>query len=478
MLTVEADLYQSRVSLFEDQKMVEVEVENHCERSLVGNVYKGRVNRVLPGLQAAFVDVGLERDAFLFVDDAPAPAGVGDVAAAGIGDVLKGNQEIIVQVTKEPLPNKGARVTSRPSLAGRYLVLLPGGEHIGLSRRLEEESERARLEALAEELRPPGSGLIVRTQAADSDRADLEADLAELEDRWQRIEAAASAGRPPCLLHGELDLVQRSARDLLSEEIDEVWVDSEATFERVSEIVRRVEPRLLDRVKVDRSESGIARFGVEKEIDAALQSRVWLRSGGYLVINPTEALVAIDVNTGRFVGKTTLEETVLKTNLEAVGEIVRQIRLRDLGGIVVIDLIDMEKSSHRQQVFAALEKELERDRAKTKVLEISEIGLVQMTRKRSRSNLRGALTRPCPHCRGGGVIRSVAAVCIDLHREAVRRSTAAGAELVLRVNPEIASALRGSERALVEDLEGRLEARVTIEGIESLHHEHFQIRVV
>jgi ribonuclease G len=272
--------------------------------------------------------------------------------------------------------------------------------------------------------------------------------------------------------------VQRSARDLLSEEIDEVWVDSEATFERVSEIVRRVEPRLLDRVKVDRSESGIARFGVEKEIDAALQSRVWLRSGGYLVINPTEALVAIDVNTGRFVGKTTLEETVLKTNLEAVGEIVRQIRLRDLGGIVVIDLIDMEKSSHRQQVFAALEKELERDRAKTKVLEISEIGLVQMTRKRSRSNLRGALTRPCPHCRGGGVIRSVAAVCIDLHREAVRRSTAAGAELVLRVNPEIASALRGSERALVEDLEGRLEARVTIEGIESLHHEHFQIRVV
>jgi len=382
-----------------------------------------------------------------------------------------------VQVLKDPLPNKGARITTHVSLPGRYLVLMPTTPHLGISRRIEEEAERLRLRELLEELAPPGMGLIVRTAGEDKGKEEFEADREYLLSLWRKIEERGENSSAPALLHRDLDLSLRVARDLFGRTFSMLLIDGEESYTRVVEFLAGVQPNLLDRVRLYRQEGSLfERFGIDEEIEAALRSKVWLKSGGYIVINPTEALVAIDVNTGRFVGGESLEDTVVRTNLEAVREIVRQIRLRDLGGIIVIDLIDMVDPAHREEVFAALERELKKDRARNKVLSISDFGLVELTRKRSRTNLERLLTQRCPYCQGRGRIKSVETICLNLRRELLRsRSQISGGQLLVRVNPAVAQALEGEDRAILEEIEHTLGVSVFLKGDPDLHQERFDI---
>ena len=497
-LLVESDPHQTRVAVLEDERLTEIFVERHRSRGLVGNVYKGRVTRVLPGMQAAFVDIGLERDAFLYVSDVvenvDAVEDLDLAQAAGaaalphpaeghpsIDDLLKPGQEIIVQVAKDPLPGKGARISTHVTLPGRYLVLLPTVRHFGVSRRIDDEAERARLLALIGELPAPATGLIVRTVGEGRGAEEFAADLEYLEGLWAAIRRRAAKASAPTLLHRDHDLALRVVRDVVNRDFSVLWVDGEETYERLVEFLDQVQPALVSRLKLYRQEEPLfERFGIEPQIEAALHSKVWLKSGGYIVINPTEALVAIDVNTGRFVGRTNLEQTVLQTNLEAVREIVRQIRLRDLGGIIVIDLIDMVEQEHRDLVFTRLGEELKKDRSKTKVLSISEFGLVEITRKRSRTNLERLLTQPCPYCGGAGRIQAVATTCLTLRREVLRRAglRTRPTELLLRVHPEVAAAFRGEERAVLDELKQALGAPLLIQSDPELHHERFDVTEV
>jgi len=526
-MLIESDPHQTRIAVLEDDRLTEIFVERRRHRGMVGNVYKGRVTRVLPGMQAAFVDVGLERDAFLYVSDVAAdveamedqelgenaadePAARGAAAAAGsaqptmqsmqsmpvpappshaqqtqqsqqaapsIADLLKPGQEIIVQVVKDPLPNKGARISTHVTLPGRYLVLLPTVRHFGVSRRIDDDAERERLIGLLHQLPVAGGGLIVRTVGGGRGSEEFESDLAYLSKLWDKIRHRAGKVSAPTLLHQDLDLALRVVRDLLRQEFSVLWVDGEETYERIVEFLDQVQPALVAKVKLFRQGATLfEQFGIEDQIEAALKSKVWLKSGGYIVINPTEALVAIDVNTGRFVGQCNLEDTVLQTNLEAVQEIVRQIRLRDLGGIIVIDLIDMVEQAHREQVFSSLENEIKKDRAKTKLLNISEFGLVEITRKRSRANLERLLTQPCPYCAGRGRIKSLATICLNLRKELLRlRGRMGHGELLLRVHPEIARALQQEERAILDELERSLEVKVLLQSDPELHHERFDV---
>jgi ribonuclease G len=507
-MLVETDPHQTRIAVLEEDRPVEILVERHRHHGLVGNVYKGRVNRVLPGMQAAFVDIGLGRDAFLYVSDVAEnvalleenEGGVGEdngqnghnghngdpegmaqaVGAApqtSIDELLRVGQELLVQVIKDPLPSKGARVSTHITLPGRYLVLLPTVRHLGVSRKIEDESERTRLRGVLEQLEPGPGGLIVRTAGEGRGAEEFEPDRRYLVRLWQRLLERAEKSGAPTLLHQELDLALRAVRDLFSPAFTVLWVDGEDTYERIVEFLDQVQPQLANRVRLFRQDASLfERFGIEREIEAALEPKVWLKSGGYLVINPTEALVAIDVNTGRFVGQSNLEDTVLRTNLEAVAEVVRQIRLRDLGGIIVIDLIDMVEKENRERVFAALEAELRKDRAKNKVLNISDFGLVELTRKRSRTNLERLLTQPCPHCAGKGRIASTSTTCLNLRREILKlRDRPQLREVLLRVHPTVARALQGEERAIFEELERALGVHVLLRADSELHPEHFDV---
>ncbi|HVR99723.1 MAG TPA: Rne/Rng family ribonuclease [Thermoanaerobaculia bacterium] len=494
-MLIESDPHQTRIAVLEDDRLTEIFVERHRHRGLVGNIYKGRVTRVLPGMQAAFVEVGLERDAFLYVSDVASDVEAVDELeldeshteepppnqhgpAPSIDELLKQGQEIIVQVVKDPLPNKGARISTHVTLPGRYLVLLPTVRHFGVSRRIEDEAERERLLAVLGQIAPPYGGLIVRTVGEGKGAEEFESDLAYLSRLWDRVRQRSVRVGAPTLLHQDLDLALRVVRDLLRQDFSVLWVDGEETYERIVEFLDQVQPSLVGKVKLFRQRTTLfQQFGIEEQIEAALKSKVWLKSGGYIVINQTEALVAIDVNTGRFVGQSNLEDTVLQTNLEAVQEIVRQIRLRDLGGIIVIDLIDMVEPEHREQVFAALEAELKKDRSKTKMLNISEFGLVEITRKRSRTNLERLLTQPCPYCGGHGRVQSIATICLNLRQEllALRGRTVGQAELLLRVHPEVARALQQEERAILDELERSLGVRILLQGDPELHHERFDV---
>jgi ribonuclease G len=497
-MLIESDPHQTRIAILEDDRLTEIFVERHRHRGLVGNVYKGRVTRVLPGMQAAFVDVGLERDAFLYVSDVASdveaieelelehtdepPSQPSHHAhhhpAPSIDELLKPGQEIIVQVVKDPLPSKGARISTHVTLPGRYLVLLPTVRHFGVSRRIEDEGERERLLELISHLSGSNGGLIVRTVGEEKGPEEFETDLAYLSRLWDRIRHRAAKVSAPTLLHQDLDLALRVVRDLMRPDFAVLWVDGEDTYERIVEFLDQVQPSLVSKVKLFRQGATLfEQFGIEEQIEAALKSKVWLKSGGYIVINQTEALVAIDVNTGRFVGQSNLEDTVLQTNLEAVQEIVRQIRLRDLGGIIVIDLIDMVEQAHREEVFAALDSELKKDRAKTKMLNISEFGLVEITRKRSRANLERLLTQPCPYCSGRGRVKSLATICLNLRKELLRLRGRYGqqTELLLRVHPEVARALQQEERQILDELERSLGVRFLLQSDPEIHHERFDV---
>src|SRR5262245_16581021 len=378
---------ETRVALLEDGAVSELFIEREKGRGIAGNIYKGRVNRVLPGMQSAFVDLGAGRDAFLYVSDVYAELDENlltpeELQTSGrparIEEQLQPGQQVLVQVLKEPLGTKGARITSHVSLPGRYLVFMPTVEHVGVSRKITADDERRRLKQLLKEIRLErgGGGLIARTAGLGRSREDFERDAHYLTKTWDEVRAVAERSAAPALLHRELGLVQRLLRDLLSSDIAKVRLDDEREYRTTLELVTSLQPELAPRVGLHTGKASVfEEHGVAVELERALRPRVWLPSGGYIVINQTEALVAIDVNTGRYVGKKGLEDTILKTNLEAAQEVVRQIRLRDLGGIIVVDFIDMEERKSRSKVMAALERELKRDRSPSKVLAVNEFGL-------------------------------------------------------------------------------------------------------
>ena len=471
-LLVESDALQTRVALLESGRLVELFLERRGRRGLVGSLFKGRVRRVLPGMRAAFVDLGLGRDGYLWADDA------GDAETApAIDRLLRRGQDLIVQVTKDGLAGKGVRITSQVTLPGRYLVLTPTGDRVGISRRIEDTDERDRLRQLvlaarAESVALPGC--IVRTAAAEVAGEQIQEEYAALAATWRRIEERSAAVAAPALVQREDELDVRVIRDLFAADFDSLLVDGADAYRRIAEYLGGVQPELLERV--ERTRRGLfERYRIDEAVEAALRSRAPLPSGGYLVINQTEALVAIDVNTGRDVGAADFDETVLRTNLEAVAEAVRQIRLRDLSGILVIDLIDMEREDHRERVFARLEAELEKDRARHRVLEISEFGLVQLTRRRSHANLETLLTRECPTCGGGGRIKSVATICLELRRTCLARAGRGVGQLAVRVHPEVLDGLRGAESAVLDGLQGAFEAPVLVQADPELQREHFVV---
>ncbi|HEV8437364.1 MAG TPA: Rne/Rng family ribonuclease [Methylomirabilota bacterium] len=497
-IVVNAGLIETRLAVQDGNLLTELYVEREGRRSIVGNIYKGVVTNVLPGMQAAFVNIGLTKDAFLYAGDYTANLGdderdlghdgdedVADVEvtepergpAAPIEELLHRGQEILVQVSKESLGTKGARVTSFVSLPGRSIVYMPQARHVGVSRRIRDEFERERLRGIVKGLRPPGGGFIVRTVAEGKGEEDLGADIQFLSRLWTQIQARFEAARAPSLLHEEMDLTFRVVRDLFSPEVEEFLVDNRETYEKCVQFASSLVPPLASRVKLyDKDAPIFEGTGIEKEIDKALRRRVWLKSGGYIVIDHTEALVAIDVNTGKYVGKRDFEETVLKINLEAVTEVVRQIRLRDLGGIIIIDFIDMERPEHRDQVFKALTRVLADDKARTNVLEISDLGLVEMTRKRVRQSLQSLFCIPCPTCKGSGVVKSDAALAAEIFRK-----IQAGAhdstehEVMVRVHPDIAHYLETDRRDAVERLRTLIGRKVVVQGVPSYHREQYDV---
>ncbi len=383
-----------------------------------------------------------------------------------ITDLLKEGQEILVQIAKEPIAKKGARITSHIALPGRFLVYMPTVEHLGVSRKIESDSERTRLRKLIQKIhveeQQPAGGFIVRTAGVGASEADLHADAKYLLRTWQDLRQDAEKAKAPALVHKDLDLVQRILRDQLSEDFTAIRIDTEDEYQRVVEFVNRMQPRLVKRVKLyTRDEPILEAYGVQAEIDKAIKPRVWLRSGGYLVINQTEALVSIDVNTGKFVGRgaTRLEDTITRTNMEAVEEIARQIRLRDLGGIIVLDLIDMEERRNRQRVMTQLQDALRHDKSPTKVLSFNDFGLVIMTRKRVKQSLERTLCTPCLYCQGAGLVKSAQTICYEILEQARRlgREGESGKrQAMLRINPEVAKALRGSEREVLNEIEDYL----------------------
>jgi ribonuclease G len=489
-LIVSTNPRETRVALLEDGVVSEIFLEREAHRGIVGSIYKGRVTRVLPGMQSAFVDIGLERDAFLHAADVfeelpenlLTPEETDAARSAPIEERLHEGEEVIVQVLKEPMGTKGARITSHVSLPGRYIVLMPTVEHVGVSRKITDEEERRRLKFVLKEFRQErgGGGLIARTAGQGREAEAFLRDGRYLSRTWDEVRALASRQRAPVLLYREPSLLERLLRDLLSDDVASIRLDDEREFQRTLELVRALEPSLAPRVRLHDGSSGIMEeHGVSAELERALRSKVWLPTGGYIVINQTEALVAIDVNTGRFVGKNQLEETLLKANLDAVREIVRQIRLRDLGGIIVVDFIDMEERKSRREVMRALEQEMRRDRSPTKLLSVNEFGLVILTRKRVKQSLERLLMQPCPYCSGSGQVKGVATVCSEIYDE-VRKLAPdmPGQKLVLRVNPEVARALEGDEAPVLRSLVALTGGELTVQADALLHQEQFDVVAV
>lgn len=399
-----------------------------------------------------------------------------------ISDLLREGQEIIVQIAKEPIGQKGARITSHIALPGRYIVYMPTVEHIGVSRKIGTDEERQRLKRTLQTLRAEtgaAGGFIVRTAANGCPTEELREDMQYLVRTWTEIRRRSERMKAPTIVHRDLDLIQRILRDQLSTDFSAIRVDNEFEYERIVDFVNRFAPKLVNRVKLYTKETPILEhYSVQGEIDKAVKPRVWLKSGGYIVINQTEALVAIDVNTGKFVGKSNrLEDTIVKTNLEAAKEIVRQIRLRDLGGIIVLDFIDMEERRNRQKVMQALELELRSDRSPSKILQFNDFGLVAITRKRVKQSLERTLCTPCHYCGGGGMIKSAQTICYEILAESrrVSKSVDTHNEVILRVNPEVAKALRGSERDILNEVEAYLGGVVTIKSDPTVHQEQFDI---
>ncbi|HXN85339.1 MAG TPA: Rne/Rng family ribonuclease [Candidatus Binataceae bacterium] len=540
-ILINACTLEVRVASIEDNSLAEFHLERSQQRSLVGNIYKGKVTRVLPGMQAAFVDIGLEKAGFLHVSDfltgidavgpmadllgeevetepvaggdevdfqppdedapdaiAPDTNGAQPTATdqpqhgrrrrrrgapprrvrLPIEQQLHRNQEIIVQIAKEPMGTKGARLTSSISLPGRFIVYMPTSNNLGLSRRIESAEERGRLRGILNELRPEKGGFIVRTACEGVSRREIQRDVAFLTKTWASILKKNENSPPASMLYSDLDVALRTVRDLFSSEIDRLWCDDNDTYGRIVQFVQTYMPRLRSRVQLySEDEPLFEHFKVEPQIERALERKVWLKSGGYLVFDQAEALTAIDVNTGRFVGKKSQDETVLRTNLEAVDEVVRQLRLRNIGGIIIVDFIDMTREADRKRVSDALKESLRRDKARTSALKISELGLVQMTRKRTRESLEELLTDPCPRCQGSRVVKSVptlaAEVLRGVRREALKKPPTE--VLMVKVSSEVARFLYDFGAKDLEALERFLNAKIVLRSKDGMEPGAFEL---
>ncbi|MBI3768988.1 MAG: Rne/Rng family ribonuclease [Deltaproteobacteria bacterium] len=511
---------EARVALVENGALAEIHIERTRDRGIAGNIYKGKVVRVLPGMQAAFVDIGLPKAGFLHVSDfypgvdelpmidadaveggadgvatsEPEPVPLLDAPAvpefsvtahetepipAPLEERLRRGDEILIQVAKEPLGSKGARITSHISLPGRYLVYLPTTNHLGVSRRIEDETERQRLRDIVLALKPPGAGFIVRTVCVGLSKRELQADMRFLIKLWNRILKRSEDASAPCQLHYDMDLILRSIRDLFTSDVAKVIVDRAVDQQRILDFVDSFAPRLKTRIELhEDAEPLFDQYGIEPAISRALERRVWLKSGGYIVIDQTEALTTIDVNTGRYVGTRNQEETVLKTNLEAAREIVDQLRIRNLGGIIIIDFIDMMDPASRQRVMDAFDAALRQDKMRSNILKISELGLVEMTRKRTRESLSHQLTEPCPSCEGKGRIKSVATIAYEIMRRIryVAAAAPAAGRIVVRAHAAVAAFLCEDESLAMDALEHELGRRITVEPIEAPDHARFEVQ--
>ena len=478
-IIVNCDNRATRVALLEKGKLVELDIERPLQQRVVGNLYKGIVANVLPGMQAAFVDIGLEKNAFLYVDDiftdwddeSPPPA------RGSIEKLLRVGEDIMVQVVKEPYGSKGARVTGQITIPGRYLVLVPGADYIGVSRRIESQAERDRLRREVEKLKPEELGLIVRTVAEGVEIEVMEQDLKFLVQLWNRISTRFQQKAAPAILYQDLSLTCRIARDLFVEEFSSFLIDNEHEYDKVREIVDYISPHLKAKVKLyQEAEPIFERYGVEAELEKALARQVWLKSGGYLVFDEAEALTVVDVNTGRYIGRRNLADTILKTNLEAAEEIARQVRLRDIGGIIIVDFIDMSIEDHRRKVLEKLNASIKNDRTKTYVLGLTNLGLVEMTRKKVRQDLSEYLQQPCPYCGGSGRVLTPLVISTRIERELKMQLQEEKSKAILvEMHHEVAAIIIGSGGGNLKKLEDEMGRHIFIRGSEDVHIEQHRI---
>jgi ribonuclease G len=487
---------ETRVAVLDGGVMTDLYVDRAKQKDFVGNIYIGRVVKVLPGMQAAFIDIGMDKAAFIHVSDLSLEAEAGDTlmdsddddkggempkprrqSAQPIEALLKEGQELMVQISKGPIGTKGPRVTTYVSLPGRFLVFMPGVEHVGVSRRIPRDEERARLKEIVKRLRRPGHGYIVRTVSEGVKEEELRSDVEFLETLWEDVVKKREHGSSPNLLHADLSLTFRVVRDLFSKKVDRLVIDVKEEYEAVRDFVRRFLPDQVSRVHYyNREESLFDHLGIEMEIARALSRKVWLKSGGYIVVDHTEAMTVIDVNTGRFVGKRDQEETILKNNLEAVKEVAYQIKLRGIGGIIIIDFIDMEREKNRERVYQALVDAMAGDKARTRISHISDLGLIEISRERVREDLLRTMSQPCHYCEGRGYTKSPTTVAYEIFRE-LRRLGSMGDEqtIIVGVHPSVAELLDGEEYAGVEMLQRERHARLIVKPDHMLHLEQYDI---
>ncbi|MBF0200814.1 MAG: Rne/Rng family ribonuclease [Desulfamplus sp.] len=521
-IVVNAAPHETRVAVLENGTIAELFIERGDETNITGNIYKGRVQRVLPGMQAAFVDIGLNQAAFLYVDDVldntsdelarrfeqESEMGMEMDMDAGasqdqveqnlqeselitstnwepcssthecsIEDLISEGQEILVQVAKSPIGTKGPRVTTHISLPGRFMVLMPTVDHIGISKRIDNDRERSRLREMLISIRDDKFGYILRTAAEGIHKERLAREMAFLNKTWDDIQKKSRTVSAPSLIYRDLTVTFRAVRDILTDEADRLIIDSRKGYENVLEFLEKLMPDLNVSVELyTGTEPVFDAYNIEGDIARALKKKVWLKSGGYIIIEQTEALVAIDVNTGRYVGKHNFEETILKTNLEAVKEIAYQIRLRNIGGIIIIDFIDMKKNHHKDKVMSQLTEVLKKDKSQTNVLPLSDLGLIQMTRKRVRKNLTRTLCEPCFYCGGDGMLLSGKSICHKIYRELINEATdIMGNRFTVKVHPLIAQLFHGEEKQLIESLEKRFGTPIAIYPEPHYHMEEYHI---
>ncbi len=501
-ILINSNQREIRVALMENNQVSELFIEHKTNKGIVGNIYRGKVTKILPGMQVAFVDIGMEKAGFLYVGDIDVVDMLGledevdpptldeeiEDPFSGkpgrtnhgirIQDILQEGQEILVQVAKNPLGTKGARITNYITLPGRYLVYMPTVNHISVSRRIEEEDERERLKSLVSEIGNPGEGYIVRTAGQDATRAEFDSDLKFLHRLWENLKQNSEKLSAPHLVYEDLNLIFRSIRDLFTNDTERLVIDSKSDFNKCLEFCSTYLPHLSDKIEQYKDPMPIFdHYGIEMDINRALGRTIWLKSGGYITIDQTEALVAIDVNTGKYVGHSDPEDTILKTNLEAVKETVYQLRLRNIGGIIIVDFIDMAKEESKEMVSNALKQALKADRSRTRILKISELGLVEMTRKRVRESLSQTLCDPCDYCEGKGYIKGTSTVCYEIIREIQRRGTdnITKKKIDIEVHPTVYDMLFEEESSFLEEIEKQNNIEITFQVNPKLHREKYVI---